>query len=85
MNALESCLQICKIGVLRGVIRPRSVFPTRSPRLRTHAAYGFAVSVIITRNHMTSNTSFGRVLAYFSLVAPLQRMANSEMIETYVR
>ena len=26
-------------------------------------------------NHMTSNTSFGRDLAYFCLVTPLQRMA----------
>ena len=70
---MHSCHDIIQTGVSSGELRPGSVFPGCAPRLRTHATCGFVVSEI-THHCMTSNTSFGRLLAYFCLVALMQRL-----------
>ena len=70
---LKQCAQGAPLApaMLRGVKAWVRFF-----RARTEIAYARRLRFCGFRNnHMTSNTSFGRVLAYFCLVAPLQRMA----------
>ena len=47
LTNLQSVIS-CSSKVYSGELRPGSVFLARAPRLRTHAACGFVVSVIIT-------------------------------------
>ena len=55
-------------------------------RVRTKNAYASRMWICGFRNnHMTSNTCFGRVLAYFCLVAPCSKWlsyTDSEIVET---